>query len=37
LNDYEQVDSIIFQKQLEQITESTWSKLAQFEGLLQTE
>ena len=37
LNDYEQVDSIIFQKQLEQITESTWSKLAQFEGLLQSE
>jgi hypothetical protein len=37
LNDYEQVDSIIMEKQLQLITESTWSKLAQFEGLLQTE
>ena len=37
LNDYEQVDSIIMQKQLEQISASTWNKLAQLEGLLLSE
>ena len=37
LNDYEQVDSIIMEKQLQMIAENTWSKLAQLEAFLQSE
>jgi hypothetical protein len=37
LNDYEQVDSIIMQKQLEKISESTGNKAEQLLGLMLSE
>jgi hypothetical protein len=37
LNDYEQVDSIIMHKQLENIASSTWNKAEQLLGLMLSE